>query len=101
MRPFLMDRQNISDNQIDRIFVEDQGGQSVTDSKCTLVHEKSWQIAQRSRFDKKAINFYIMPPIPPPIPPISGAPPPAPAGSGLSATIASVVIIKPETDAAF
>jgi len=44
-----------------------------------------------------------MPPMPP-MPPISGMPPPAPppdAGSGLSATIASVVIRSPATDAAF
>ena len=46
-----------------------------------------------------------MPGIPPmpPMPPISGIPPPATpaAGSGLSATIASVVIKSPATDAAF
>ena len=36
MRPFSWIKLNVSDNQIDRIFVEDQGGQSVTDSKCTI-----------------------------------------------------------------
>jgi hypothetical protein len=47
-------------------------------------------------------DVYIMPPIPP-IPPISGIPPPmppAPFSSGISATIASVVIIRPAIEPA-
>jgi hypothetical protein len=43
------------------------------------------------------LAYYIMPPIPP----ISGIPPPAPAGSGISATTASVVKNIAATDAAF
>ena len=45
-------------------------------------------------------SYIPMPPIPP-MPPISGIPPPpAPLGSGFSATIASVVISRPATEAA-
>ena len=48
----------------------------------------------------EAETAYIMPPIPP-IPPISGmAGAAAPAGAGFSATMASVVINRPATDAA-
>ena len=51
------------------------------------------------RATRQAAN-YIMPPIPPipPMPPMSGIP--APSFCGRSVTIASVVIIRPATDAA-
>jgi len=57
--------------------------------------------SQRRRCERSRRNYIMppMPPIPPPIPPISGIA--GAASFGASAIIASVVISKPATEAAF
>jgi hypothetical protein len=60
---------------------------------------KKGPLRRAALFPKLCVRGYIMPPMPP-MPLMSGIAGAAPAGAGLSATIASVVINRPATEAA-